>query len=264
MIFNADKCSHLTITNKKNPIDHTYTINGKSLGKVKQHPYLGLELNQTLSWKDHVDNTAKKAQRSLNLLRRNISTCSKATKEAAYKTLVRPSLEYASPVWDPYIGKHIGKLEGVQRKAARFVTANYSREASVTDMVKNLEWRSLQERRFIARQTMLYKALNAKAACPIPPHFPPSPPQHRTSHDQLRNMPRCHLETYKYSFFPRTIRIWNILPASLVQATTPEIFKSALQKQFLEGKIHVVPPRGLFDRPRLGSTGRVVGIGPVY
>ena len=93
---------------------------------------------------------------------------------------------------------------------------------------------------------------------------PGSSPQNRTSHGQQRNMPRCHLETYKYSFFPRTIRIWNILPASLVQATTPEIFKSELQKQFLEGKIHVVPPRGLFDRPRLGSTGRVVGIGPVY
>ena len=39
------------------------------------------------------------------------------------------------------------KIEMVQRRAARFVCNNYSREASVTAMLDELGWRSLKQRR---------------------------------------------------------------------------------------------------------------------
>jgi hypothetical protein len=42
---------------------------------------------------------------------------------------VRPSVEYASAVWDPYTRNQINQLEQVQRRAARFVNNNfYNRE----------------------------------------------------------------------------------------------------------------------------------------
>jgi hypothetical protein len=40
-------------------------------------------------------------------------------KKQAYKFLVRPSLEYACSVWDPYTKENIIQLEQVQRRAAR-------------------------------------------------------------------------------------------------------------------------------------------------
>ena len=36
-----------------------------------------------------------------------------------YKSLVRPILEYAAPVWSPYLIKDIAALEKVQRRASR-------------------------------------------------------------------------------------------------------------------------------------------------
>ena len=45
-------------------------------------------------------------------------------KEAAYKGLVRPVLEYGSSVWDPHTHGLQEELEKVQN-AARFVTGNY-------------------------------------------------------------------------------------------------------------------------------------------
>ena len=40
-----------------------------------------------------------------------------------YVSLIRPHLEYAAPVWNPYLRKHIKKLENVQLKASRICRA---------------------------------------------------------------------------------------------------------------------------------------------
>ena len=54
-----------------------------------------------------------KSQWTLNLLRHNLYDRSQSTKELGYKTLVRPSLAYASCVWDPFQTNHIRRLEAV-------------------------------------------------------------------------------------------------------------------------------------------------------
>ena len=59
-------------------------------------------------------------------LRRNISSCTQQTKKLCYLAMVHPILEYASTVWSPYTNSNIYKLEMVQRRAARFITNNYS------------------------------------------------------------------------------------------------------------------------------------------
>jgi hypothetical protein len=48
------------------------------------------------------DQTIGKASKTLGFLRRNLGRCTTKTKATAYTTLVRPVLEYASPVWDPH------------------------------------------------------------------------------------------------------------------------------------------------------------------
>jgi hypothetical protein len=64
---------------------------------------------------------------------------------------VRPSLEYASTVWDPHTQANINKVESIQRRAARFVTNNYDPIASVTTLTTqyktSLNWPTLQHRR---------------------------------------------------------------------------------------------------------------------
>ena len=64
----------------------------------------------------------------------------------AYKGLVRPILEYASPVWGPY-GKILqDKLENVQNQGVRFVTVNYNFETgSMTKVLEQLKWESLEQ-----------------------------------------------------------------------------------------------------------------------
>ncbi len=51
-------------------------------------------------------------------------------KHIAYNTLVRPTLEYCSTVWDPHTRRNIDRLEQINTKAARFTTNNYTQAPS--------------------------------------------------------------------------------------------------------------------------------------
>jgi len=102
MKFHPAKCSVMSITNKKKPITHNYTMLGQPLQHVENTPYLGVHLNKTLHWDHHINHIVAKANKTLGFLRRNFQKCPQHVKEQMYRTLVRPTLEYASTAWDPF------------------------------------------------------------------------------------------------------------------------------------------------------------------
>lgn len=136
MAFNPDKCEMIRITNKRKIIDGSYTIHGQTLQETHRAKYLGVTLDSTLSFNNHIDSVAKKANTTTAFLRRNISMCPRETKATCYKSLVRPQLEYASTVWDPHTASNINKLENAQRRAARFCTGDYRHTSRVTAMME--------------------------------------------------------------------------------------------------------------------------------
>ncbi|KAI8492052.1 hypothetical protein Bbelb_304250 [Branchiostoma belcheri] len=82
-------------------------------------------------------------------------------KATCYKALVRPHLEYSATVWDPYTIKGMQAVEAVQRRAARVTFNDYRRTSSVTQMLDELQWPLLSERRRSARLTTFYKIWNS-------------------------------------------------------------------------------------------------------
>jgi hypothetical protein len=141
MQFHPAKCTVLTVTNKRNPIVTEYTIRGQLLSAVTSARYLGDTITDKVNWSIvnwNIDSITNKANRTLGFLRRNLKISSISIKEQAYKTLVRPLVEYASPIWDPHHQTDIRKLECVQRRAARFVLSSQHNRSSVTDMIQRL------------------------------------------------------------------------------------------------------------------------------
>ena len=128
---------------------------------------LGVIIDKKITWSQQVDKIALKANRVRGFLYRNIKHCSPDVKNRCYKIFIRPILEYASIIWSPYYNKYVNKLEAVQRRMARFVY-EYG-FISVTNLLKNLSWPTLQQRRTCNRGIMLYKILNKQVEIPIIP-----------------------------------------------------------------------------------------------
>ena len=250
MRFNAKKCYILSISDKGK--HKFYQLNSHILANVENNPYLGLTIAKDQKWSTHIDNISKKASSTLGFIQRNLKKCPTECKKTAYVALVRSTLEYGATIWDPYIEKDVSKLEKIQRKAVRFIKNDYRSRTpgSVTNMQKELNLPTLQERRKEKRLCFLYNIQKGTVPA-IDKNDYLKPIQnkrqirakkysdciqqnivsrHQNLHEKCYQLPTSLSTVYKHSFFPRTISEWNELPPVIVSAENINIFKDRLQK----------------------------------
>ena len=111
----------------------------------------------------------------------------------------------------------------VQRRAARFVYQYYSRFSHVSLMIKELGWDSLEHRRVVNQVGMFYKIYKGHVGISLPAEI-----SRNTRALRLPNCAPFHQldtmnDTYKYSFYPSSIRIWNRLPLLSIPASLDEL-----------------------------------------
>ena len=96
----------------------------------------------------------------------------------------------------------MNKLEAVQRRMARFVCNEYGFiSISVTNLLKNLSWPTLQQRRTCNRGIMLYKILNKQVEIPIIPIIFRSNISATRGNNRRFVQLQCHLNCYSNFFF---------------------------------------------------------------
>ena len=104
----------------------------------------------------------------------------------------------------------------IQRKATRFVFNDHSRHSSVTDMLNQLNWQSLEKWRDNLTLLMFYKIINQHVD--VPCDYILQKPFNFTwsGNRKFLHLP-SRIDSFKYSFFPRAIRLWNHLPDHIVE-----------------------------------------------
>ena len=202
MQFNPSKCKITCISNKQRPPQPTYFFCGSKLEQVDSASYLGITVNSKLKWYKHISSISSKVSRSLGLIKRNVWNCPRKVRETAYTSIVRPKLEYAGTSWDPRYEKDISTLEKVQRKAARFSLQNFNKTASVTDMLSDLKWDTLEPRRKKNRLTLMYKLSHNLVDINTQEHLiPNSEKRTRNSHAFKYRMPKVSKDVFKILSF---------------------------------------------------------------
>lgn len=231
MNLNIKKCAVLHATWRKNVVKFPYRLNNAYLTEVESYKYLGVDFEHDLSWKKHTRRVCGKANSTLRLVQRILGKSTQEVKSLAFNSLVRPQLEYAGLVWDPYQTNLIEEIEMVQRRGARFVLNRFERTDSVTEMLTLLNWQSLSERRNDSRLKMLFDIFNENiTVCELKsilltPYF-----IGKNDHElKIRTISANHLH-FQNSFFPKAIHEWNKLDMDIVDSENKRSFATKLRQ----------------------------------
>ena len=230
MEFNISKCKFMIISRKRSRYGQAIQlcIDGISLERVNEFKYLGVWLTGTLGWSVHVNKTVRRASKQVGIIYRTFNQyTSQSTLLKMYLATVRPLLEYASQLWDPHQKALINSLERVQKFGLRMSCKNWR-----SDYESLLVWAdlpSLKMRRSIAKLCYLNKMLRGTMHSSIPL------PKPRIMDSRLRNFsdstllqPFARSNSYKFSFYPTSISLWNHLPPWVRDSPNSSSFKNNL------------------------------------
>ena len=122
LTFNAKKTKAMFFTNKKNVIQPKLYINGEEIEYVKEFKYLGVILDDKLSWRKHINHISNKATATFmqcqNMMGKTWGLSPKITRWT-YTSLIRPILSYGSMIWLKGITQtsSMNPLNKLQRRA---------------------------------------------------------------------------------------------------------------------------------------------------
>ncbi|KAL5268182.1 hypothetical protein ACHWQZ_G002141 [Mnemiopsis leidyi] len=119
---------------------------------------LGVYVSNERSWTPHIEKTIQGARQMAAWALSAFRDRSTIVMLTLYKSLVRPKLEYCSPVWNPHKVSDIQKIENVQRSFTKKISG--CKELTYWDRLKKLGILSLQRRRERYSIVHVWKILN--------------------------------------------------------------------------------------------------------
>ena len=215
----------MQVSRSHKPLQHFYSLGNEILQEVSDSKYLGIQIDNKLDWNKHISTVAARGQSKLAFLNRNLKGCPKKLRDTAYISLIRPALEYSCYVWHPHKKSNKDKIEKVQRRAARFVSNNFRRKASVSEMLHNLGWQSLDGRRQDQRLVLFYKIINGLASVETEDILTPADSRTRKNHSFKFKHLQANCDSYT-----ATISSWNNLPFGIEKVDSVEGFKLKLKE----------------------------------
>ena len=226
----------MRISKKNDYSSPQYHLCGNQLKAVSEVKDLGIYITSNLSWSMQANKCANKANRALGNIKRTVGPKNPQLFSKLYKSLVRPILEYCSPVWCPHLKKDLNTLEKVQRRASKCALGNIGQDMPYEERLNLLKWPTLEQRRLFSSLIECYKTINSlngldpSAFFTFANDFRPL----RADHRFKLKLASATLNSFKQSFFIRITDKWNNLPKEIAEAENLNIFKNRLKRHLID------------------------------
>ena len=256
--FNGDKFEHIHFGKKSREFAKYLDPNGKPITLKPQVRDLGITISDDLTWSSHIDKIISKCRKQIAWILRIFSKRDINTMRTLWISLIRPIIDYCSPVWSPHPTNYgqIDRLEGVLRNFTKKVDNLH--ELPYCMRLKEMKLSSIQRRHERYKILYIYKIKEG-----LVPNLPSHPLKQESFafhfHHNPRTGTKCSLPNPKLYHNPAEIarassfaltasRLWNCLPTCISNISKHPVhtFKSKLDK-FLD----LLP-----DEPRCDASGQ--------
>lgn len=205
-------------------------LNGESIERSTSFKYLGVILDDCLSFNDHIDYIKTKVAKRLGLFKRIRSSITIETANRMYKCTVLPILDYCDTSFAVLGVINSELLNRLHRRASKIVVGLRCNQDCT-----NLGWISLNDRRIMHSAQLVCKCLKGS----IPDYF--------KNYFVVRNLgnqvctrstgidlllPKIKLEVAKRSFYYNGASIYNSLPSFIKLLSSPDERYNAISKHF--------------------------------
>ena len=107
--------------NRQN-LDFSFFIDNNKIDRVEEVMFLGVILDQTLNWKSHIHNVARKFSKSLGVIYKASFCLNEASLRTLYFSLVYPYLCYCVGVWGSTYPSNLKRVVTLQKLAIRIIS----------------------------------------------------------------------------------------------------------------------------------------------
>ena len=226
----AQKCFvlHLGYSNPKKQ----YTLNNIILPLNGDCRDLGITVCSNLKFSKYCHQQVTKAFNTINLIFRCFHTNDKKSLINAYKSYIRPLVEYCTQIWSPYKMGDIDIVERVQRYFTRRLYIKCGIPyTNYLNRLKTCQLEPLEVRRLKFDVKLVYQIchdlvdVNFDDFFKYARHYPVL-----RGHQYKLFVPYSRVDIRKYFFANRVINIWNSLDNSIVCAANLSMFSAKLDK----------------------------------
>ena len=153
LILKVSKTEYMLIGSKQKlsqvTIDPALSIDSDSINRFSSTKTLGVIVDECITWRDHIDQVAKKASKGIGFMRRSKDLLNTNTLKAVYDALILPHFDYCALVWEIVQKLYKPNYRNFKTKQLEFLQVIATKHHQILS-----EWETLLSRR--EKQMTLY------------------------------------------------------------------------------------------------------------
>jgi len=242
--LNVDK-SHLIVFSKARhaPNDSTVFLDGKQLTQVHTIKFLGVIIDDKLSWQQHVNYIRGKLSRTIGILSRARCYLNQSTLRNIYFAFTHPYLTYCLDVWGQCSAHLFQSVFRLQKRAIRTLTSS-KKNAPTANLFSSLNILPLKSLYIQSIAIFMFKFHHHLLPPVFDDLFSYNSQVHsiNTRQARLLHPPRTNTRIGQKSIRFRGCLIWNQIRHSVNPDSSLFTFKKHLTTSLRSGlEIHLIP-----------------------
>ena len=214
------------------------SIGSEIIPQVRSTKFLGLWIDEDLSWKDHITKLLLKLKRNINLLRTGRNFLTPQALKVLYFAQIHSNLSYGIGIWGSLISKEmLNKLQQVQNTCLKLIDKGAFPPGRKTNRILTVEQQiHLDLCKLWHKKTLGILPINLEATMETDHKNESLTKCHKyyTRQKKLPNRPRSTHHAYHESFLIRGNRLYSLLNQDMWSLKSLGQFNSALKKKLLQ------------------------------
>ena len=143
--INVKKSNFIIFRPRQNrqTLDLAFNISNYSIDRVKEATFLGVILDEHLTWKSHIHNVARKVSKAIGIIYKSSFCLNNSSLRMLYFSLIYPYLFYCVSVWASTYPSNLRRLITLQKRVVRIMSRS-AFDAHTDPLFKNLKILNLE------------------------------------------------------------------------------------------------------------------------